>query len=180
VLMALPDEKSQVSQDFRLDEATMTRVVTAEWTRLLRMAYLLLDDRATAEETVQEVCEAVWRLQPAVRDVDHLTAYLRTAVVNRTRSAGRRRATAQRHLALARIEHEPPADTELLAREDREQVRAALSALTGRQREVVVLRYWGRLSEAEIAATLEISTGTVKSTAHHARTALRAALGGAL
>ncbi len=163
---------------FDVDASTMTRIVESEWMRLVRLAYLLLDDRGAAEEAVQEVCEAVWRLKPTVRDAEHLAAYLRTSVVNRSRSAGRRRGTAKRHLALARLEHEPPADDDLLRREDRRLMRQAVSRLPSRQSEVLILRYWGRLSEAEIAGTLEISPGTVKSTAHHALAALRATLKG--
>jgi RNA polymerase sigma factor (sigma-70 family) len=61
--------------------------------------------------------------------------------------------------------------------EDRRQVLAALAALPARRREVLVLRYWLGLSEAEIAATLDISQGSVKSAAARGVAALAKALG---
>jgi RNA polymerase sigma factor (sigma-70 family) len=57
------------------------------------------------------------------------------------------------------------AEHEVILAEDRRQVLAALAALPARRREVLVLRYWLGLSEAEIAAVLGISPGTDKSTA---------------
>jgi RNA polymerase sigma-70 factor (sigma-E family) len=156
----------------------MTEMVETQWLALVRLAYLLLCDRATAEEAVQEALEATWRRRPHLANSDHLLTYVRTAVINRSRSAGRRQAVARRHLTLASPEHVPAADSELLSREDRRLVRNAVTKLSGRQREVVILRYWARLSEAEIAQTLDISTGTVKSTAHDALARLRANLRG--
>ena len=63
----------------------------------------------------------------------------------------------------------------MLAEEHREVI-VALHALAPRQREVLVLRYWSNLSEAEIAAALGISQGTVKSTASRALAALEKAM----
>ena len=63
----------------------------------------------------------------------------------------------------------------MLAEEHREVI-AALHGLAPRQREVLVLRYWSNLSEAEIAAALQISQGTVKSTASRALVALERAM----
>ncbi|WP_375485026.1 RNA polymerase sigma factor [uncultured Jatrophihabitans sp.] len=157
----------------------MTATVRAQWMPLVRLGTLLLNDRAVAEEVVQHACETVWKQQPAVGSSAQLGAYLRTSVVNGSRSVGRRRTTAARYLALVRAEQpdgEPPADAELLLDEDRREIRAAVGRLPDRQREVLVLRYWGRLSEADIAQTLDISPGTVKSTAHRAIAALRAHL----
>jgi RNA polymerase sigma factor (sigma-70 family) len=78
--------------------------------------------------------------------------------------------------------HEPPAepaDTSLLLAEEQRELLAAVRALPERQRQVVVLRYWSDLSEAEIAETLGVSRGTVKSTASRALDALQTTLGGA-
>ncbi len=86
----------------------------------------------------------------------------------------RRRRTARDHVAPIGLASDP-ADLAVLAEEHRE-VLAALRRLPGRQREVLVLRYYAGLSEAEIAATTGISRGTVKSTAHRALAALERAL----
>ena len=166
-----------VTSDFQLDAATMSAVVDEQWTPLIRLALLLRGDRAAAEDAVQDACEATWRLRPAVQDRDHLVAYLRRAVVNRCHSAGRRAGTAQRFLASARPDDEPAADVPVLAAETDRAVLAALSRLAPRQREVVVLRYWSEFSEREIAETLGIARGTVKSTASDALARLNALLG---
>ena len=71
--------------------------------------------------------------------------------------------------------HEVPLDTTtegVLLAEDHREVIAALQALADRQREVLVLRYWAGCTEAEIAETLGISRGAVKSTASRALDAL--------
>lgn len=161
--------------------AGMNEVVAEQWPSLVRLAALLLGDRAPAEDVVQDACEATWRRRPAVTDRDHLVGYLRTAVVNGCRAAGRRRSMAARYLHLFHpsTEHdsEPAADAPMLAAERRTEVIAALARLGGRQREVLVLRYWAELSETEIAEALSISRGTVKSTAHHALHRLAILLG---
>ena len=138
---------------------------------LVRLAVLLVDDRAAAEDVVQDAFLALQRRWSAV---DPLAAagYLRTSVVHGARSLLRRRAVARRHLRAAGPEEGPPADLALLLDEKHRQVVAALRSLPRRQREVLVLRYWSELSEAEIATTLGISRGTVKSTAARGLAAL--------
>lgn len=164
-----------------LTPESMSEVVAEQWPAMVRLAALLVGDRAPAEDVVQDVCEATWRRHPEVRDRDHLIAYLRTGVLNGCRSAGRRRTTLARYLpmlhAAAERDHEPAADAPMLATERRTEVIAALARLGDRQREVLVLRYWAELSESEIAEALSISRGTVKSTAHHGLRRLTALLG---
>jgi len=163
---------------FSLDAPTLSAVVDEQWTSLTRLAVLLLGDRASAEDAVQDACEATWRVQPALADREHLIAYLRTAVVNKCRSAGRRRGTVHRFLASVRtVDDAPAADVPVLAAESDAIVLAALAQLAPRQREVLVLRYWSELSEREIAESLGIAPGTVKSTASAALTRLNALLG---
>ena len=114
---------------------------------------------------------------------DGALAYVRAAVLNGCRSALRRRAVARR-FGGARDVHggrttatQPSAEHEALLAEDRRQVLAALAGLSRRRREVLVLRYWLGLPEAEIAALLGISPGTVKSTAARGIAALARELG---
>jgi RNA polymerase sigma-70 factor (sigma-E family) len=144
---------------------------------LVRLAVLMVDDLPTAEDIVQDVFTRLYRGHgtglDAVADPD---AYLVSAVMNAARSALRRRRIARAYLP-PRPEPAPAAEDEaLLGTGDREVIRA-LGRLTTRQRQVIVLRYWSGLSEREIAGTLRITTGTVKSTAHRALTLLRAELG---
>jgi RNA polymerase sigma factor (sigma-70 family) len=106
---------------------------------------------------------------------------VRAAVLNGCRSALRRRAVARRFGnssdPLARGALQESAEHEAILAEDRRQVLTTLAALPSRRREVLVLRYWLGLTEAEIAAVLGISTGTVKSTAARGLAALARELG---
>jgi RNA polymerase sigma-70 factor (sigma-E family) len=131
---------------------------------LVRLASLLVDDVGTCEELVQDAFVRVWRRGPVLRTDDKLPAYLRSAVLNGARSHVRRSVVARRHLQPA-PDPTPGADARPLAG-DVDRVLTALRALPDRQREVLALRYYLDLSEAEIAATLGISTGSVKTHAH--------------
>jgi RNA polymerase sigma factor (sigma-70 family) len=106
-----------------------------------------------------------------MRDPGAALGYLRVSVVNGCRSALRRRKTARAYVPPRDLEPDGPDARAVLSEEHRE-VLAALDQLAPRQREVLVLRYWSGLSEAEIASALDISRGAVKSTASRALTAL--------
>ncbi len=129
---------------------------------LVRLASILLDDVGACEEVVQDAFVKVWQRGPALRTPDRLPAYLRSAVLNGARSRLRRRAVADRHLAVV-PEPAPAAESTALAGDADDAVLTALRALPDRQREVLALRYYLDLSEAEIATTLGISAGSVKT-----------------
>ncbi|MEU5694555.1 SigE family RNA polymerase sigma factor [Actinosynnema sp. NPDC020468] len=144
---------------------------------LLRLAALLVGDTAQAEDVVQDAFVAVHRRWD---HLDHTTAagYLRVAVVNGSRTVHRARARLARHLTrTTRDQDAPAADTALLVAEEHREVLRAVRRLPRRQREVLVLRYWSGLSEAEIAATLGVSRGTVKTSASRALATLHRRLG---
>ena len=144
---------------------------------LLRLAVLLTDDAGAAEDVVQDAFVALQRRWHAV-DPAAATGYLRTSVVNGVRTLFRRRGVARRHLhAVGPADDAPSADLAVLLTEDQREVVAALRTLPRRQREVLVLRYWSELSEAEIAAALGIARGTVKSSASRGLAALQKCLG---
>lgn len=145
---------------------------------LVRLASLIVDDLQTAEDVVQDVFAALYRRHGAdLRALDDPEAYLTTGVMNAARSVLRRRRVARGYV--------PPPPGVAPAAEDEaalgpgdERVWAAMQRLTARQRQVLVLRYWSELSEQEIADTLRVSCGTVKSTANRAMTNLRSHLRG--
>jgi RNA polymerase sigma-70 factor (sigma-E family) len=144
---------------------------------LIRMAVLMVDDPQTAEDIVQDVFTRFYRRYRAdLGAVADPYAYLVSGVMNASRSVLRRRQIARAYLPPRRDPVPAAEDQALLGAENLEVIRA-LGRLTGRQRQVIVLRYWSDLSEREIADTLRISAGTVKSTAHRALTVLRAQLG---
>jgi RNA polymerase sigma-70 factor (sigma-E family) len=147
---------------------------------MVRLAVLLVDDLETGEDVVQDAFAALHRRWPALADREAAIGYLRSCVLNGSRSVLRRRRTVRRNpYAEAGDVTVEAADGRLLLAEEHRDVIAALQRLPRRQREVIVLRYWSELSEAEIAATLGISLGAVKSNAFHGRQAIAAALGGA-
>lgn len=158
------------------DEA-IEQLYAAHWRRLVRLSVLLVRDVGTAEEIVQDAFVAVHGRWGKLRDPDLALAYLRQAVVNRSRSALRHRAVVARHAARDRAPYNAPAaDEPVLATARRGVVLDAMRALPQRQREVLALRYYLELSEAEISDALGISRGAVKSHASRGSATLRGLL----
>ena len=148
---------------------------------LVRLALLMVGDLATAEDVVQDVYASLHTRRSQIAASGAVLPYVRAAVLNGCRSVLRRRGIAWRagmmQRASARDDAFPSAESEVILSEDRRQVLAVLARLPRRRREVLVLRYYLGLSEAEIAAVLGISPGTVKSTAARALAALARDLG---
>ncbi|MFF9869662.1 RNA polymerase sigma factor [Streptomyces sp. NPDC013953] len=157
---------------------TVTELYHAHRLGMVRLAVLLVDDLATAEDVVQDAFTALYRRHGEhITEVDNALGYLRTAVVNTSRSVLRRRRTARSWTPPAPAEV-PSAEEHVVLDEAHREVLAALGRLTPRRRQVLVLRYWADLSEAEIARTLGISRGAVKSNASRALDALERILEG--
>jgi RNA polymerase sigma-70 factor (sigma-E family) len=141
--------------------------------RLTRMALLLVGDRPSAEDVVQEAFLGLFRGLGRLQDPDRAVAYLRASVLNGSRSVLRSRKRAR----LRRVTHDPAvwsAEAAALDGEDRRAVLQAVAVLPQRQREVLVLRYFLDLTDNEIAADLGVSRGTVVSTAARALASLAA------
>jgi RNA polymerase sigma-70 factor (sigma-E family) len=149
------------------------------WRALVRLAVLLVDDVASAEDVVQDAFMSLHRRVDAIRDPQAALGYLRTSVVNLSRSVIRRRQTVRKHLRVAEPEATAGADHDVLLREEHRLALAAVRGLPRRQQEIVILRYWSGLSEREIAETLGISAGSVKSSASRGMATLQRVLGGA-
>ena len=134
-----------------------------EYDPAVRLAWLLTGSRPVAEDVAQDAMAAVYR---AFERVESPKAYLRRAVVNTARSWHRdERRHQERSTLLAREGRAVDApDVELLD---------AITRLPYRQRVVIVARYWGGWSEAEIAQSLGCRRGTVKSLASRALGRLR-------
>ena len=129
---------------------------------LLGLLEVFVGDRATAEDLAQEAFLRTYRAWNRIHDLDRAAGYLRTTALNLARSGFRRRLVALRHRGA------PPrdvdgADDAVVLRDEQRSVIAALCELPTRQRECLVLRFYGELSEVEIAATLGVSPNTVKT-----------------
>lgn len=143
---------------------------------LVRLAVLLVRDIPTAEDVVQDSFVAMHDGWQRLRDAESALAYLRHAVLNRSRSVLRHRAVVDKHPEKPSPDM-PSAEHGALVQLERSAVIAALRNLPGRQREAIALRYYADLSEAEVAAAMGISCGAVKSHTARAMAALRTDLG---
>ena len=169
-----------------LDAGAIAALFRDHHAELVRLALLMVGDLPSAEDVVQDVYASLHRrsrAQERAQTVEAPLPYVRAAVLNGCRSVLRRRGIAHRvglaHRASLTDETtmRASAESEVILSEDRRQVLGALARLPRRRREVLVLRYYLGLSEAEIAAVLDISVGTVKSTAARALAALARDLG---
>jgi RNA polymerase sigma-70 factor (sigma-E family) len=163
-------------------DTALEQLYAAHWRRLVRLAVLLLRDQGAAEEVVQDAFVAMHGHWRSLREPDKALAYLRQAVVNRSRSALRHRGVVERYVARQNpaTALADPADAPALVGDRRTAVLDALRALPTRQREVLALRHYLELSEAEIADALGISRGSVKAHASRGSATLRALLAGQL
>lgn len=158
----------------RLDaDAALTALYTAHYRSLVRLASLLLDDVGTSEEVVQDAYVKMHGAWGRIRDPEAAVGYLRTTVVNLSRSRMRRLQVARKHAPKPMPDAES-AEQGALDRLERDRLVSALRCLPARQRECLVLRYYADLSEAQIAEAMGISTGAVKSHASRGMATLRA------
>jgi len=156
-------------------DTAVTVLYASHWRRLVGLALLLVKDGASAEEVVQDAFVALHRRWGRLDDRASAVAYLRQSVVNGARDVLRHREVEDRRRPLPDPEPEGPEERAVRSAEHR-TVLAALDALAPRQREVLVLRYHADFSEQEIAESLGISRGAVKTHAHRGLSALRAAV----
>lgn len=144
---------------------------------LVRLAALLVNDMATAEEVVQDSFIAVHANWRRLQDIDKAAGYLRQCVVNRSHSVLRHRGVVDRNVQQP-LPAVPSAEEEAIRLLSRSAVITALQGLSPRQRQALVLRYYAGLSEAQIASTMGITRGAVKRYVSRAMSALRARLAG--
>lgn len=157
----------------------VTALYQAHGVGLIRLAVVMLGDRPAAEDVVQEAFCGLYRRWDRLDDPGNALRYLRSSVLNGCRSAlrnrGRLRFAAGPEPAMP--DTVESAESTALVGEEHRAVLAALRRLPDRQREALVLRFYLELSEAEIAAAMGVSPGTVKSTVSRALAALGRLLG---
>jgi RNA polymerase sigma-70 factor (sigma-E family) len=141
----------------------------------VRLASLLLGDRGASEEVVQEAFVSLQLRWRTLRDPALAPAWLRSAVLNGARGRLRHLQVRRRHLTSVPADA-PGADVGALAGDDRRRVVAALRRLPARQREALVLKFYLDLSEAETAAAMGVSAGSVKTHVHRGLAALEGLL----
>ena len=156
-------------------DRAVTAIYSEHYRSLVRLAAFLVRDNATAEEVVQDSFVAMHGAWRRLRDTDKALSYLRQSVVNRSRSVLRHRMVVDKNTPKPPPDM-PSAEHGAIIQLERSAVVSALRALPERQREALVLRYYGDLSEAQIASVMGISRGAVKSHTARAMAALRVVL----
>jgi RNA polymerase sigma-70 factor (sigma-E family) len=156
-------------------DRAVTAIYSEHYRSLVRLAAFLVRDNATAEEVVQDSFVAMHGAWRRLRDTDKALSYLRQSVVNRSRSVLRHRMVVDKNTPKPPPDM-PSAEHGAIIQLERSAVVSALRALPERQREALVLRYYGDLSEAQIASVMGISRGAVKSHTARAMAALRTVL----
>jgi RNA polymerase sigma-70 factor (sigma-E family) len=161
-LGAAPDVISGGGEDF-------SAFAVSRWPGLVRLAFGLTGDRWAAEDIAQVTLARAYVAWRRVRRADDPDAYLRRILINASNRRFRRHRVAEQPGDLPETAVEGPAD--LVG--ERAALLAALRQLPPRQRAVIMLRYWEDLTDAQIAAALGCSPGTVRSQLSRALAKLR-------
>jgi RNA polymerase sigma-70 factor (sigma-E family) len=139
---------------------------------LIRLAVVMLGDRPAAEDVVQEAFCGLYRRWHSLSDTGKALSYVRSSVINGCRTVLRRRLRQGGADPSTADPAGESAEAVALVGEEHRQVLTAIRRLPSRQREVLILRFYLDLDEAETAVSMRISRGTVKSTTWRALAAL--------
>jgi RNA polymerase sigma-70 factor (sigma-E family) len=173
-----------VRVDSTIDDARqgVVELYRANYRTMARLAYLLCGDTYQADDLAHDAFVTMYEHWDDVRDDEARIAYLRACVVNRARSSHRRKATTARHDAAPRKwmgeSLGASAEDAALGRANRSEVAAALAHLSDKQRTAVVLRFWMRMTESEIAEAMGCSVGSVRTHISRGQARLAISLGG--
>jgi RNA polymerase sigma-70 factor (sigma-E family) len=159
------------------DRRTAVRALyEARHAELVRFATFITGSVESAEDLCQEAFVRVYDAWDRIEHQDQALAYLRATVVNLSRGGHRRRLVAERK--------QPPqlvpvqsAEDDAMGRVGRRAVLDAVSSLPTRQRACVVMRHWLRMTEGEIATTLDLSVGSVRTHTKRGLATLQRTLG---
>jgi RNA polymerase sigma-70 factor (ECF subfamily) len=153
------------------DHAAFALLVRASGSLLYGIARRVTGDAATADDAVQEALIMAWRDLPTLRDPTRFESWLTQILVRRCyREISRRRPRAD-------LDAAPSVTAQHVnSTADRDELERGFRRLSAEQRAVLVLRYYADLEPLEIAETLGIPAGTVRSRIHYALQAMRSAL----
>ena len=170
------DQRLLVERARKGDHDAFAELARAAVVRLDRAARLILRDPELARDAVQDGLIRAWRDLPGLRDPDRFDAWLHRLTVNACLDLARRRRRRPIEVELSPIHHPTISDASTtVARRD--LVEDVLRSLDPGGRAIVVLHYYLGMSLSEVADTLEIPAGTVKSRLHRALSEMRIAIG---
>jgi RNA polymerase sigma-70 factor (sigma-E family) len=144
---------------------------------MVRFAAFLTGDVACAEDVAQDAFARVFDAWDRIDDHERIDAYLKSTVVNIVHGRRRKREVADRSTTPPPLTVVPSAEEDAVGRIGRDKVLAAVSALPLRQKACVVMRHWMRMSESEIAESLELSVGSVRTHVKRGTESLKKSLG---
>jgi RNA polymerase sigma-70 factor (sigma-E family) len=179
-MVARAEQRVTEQADASPGQPGFDRLYRQMWWPMVRLAAGLVDDRAAAEDAVQDAFAAVYRRWDSIRDPAAAPGYVRAAVVNASRSSIRRQIVARKYLHVVEDPPDAPADHTVLLGAEHDMLRTAMSMLPERQREVLVLRFVAELADADIARATGLSEGGVRSASSRGLATLRKTLGGQL
>lgn len=170
------DESAWVRQVAQGDEGAFEKLFRCYAPRILRFAMSYLNDRAHAEEVVQETMIAVWKNAKSYREQSQVSSWIlgiaRNKALDRARARQREPEFSKEKLDRRASSRATP--EQITQREAQiERVRTALEKLSPEHREVMVLAFYNDLSYSEIAQILDCPEGTVKSRVYYAKEQLR-------
>jgi RNA polymerase sigma-70 factor, ECF subfamily len=169
------DQRGLVERARRGDHDAFTELAREAVTRLDRVARLILRDPELARDAVQEALIRAWHDLPGLRDPDRFDAWLHRLTANACFDQARRRRRRVIEVELDSIDG-PTIGDAVGALADRELVDAAMQRLDEHGRAIVVLHYFIGMPLSDVAATLGIPIGTVKSRLHRALGEMRAVI----
>jgi RNA polymerase sigma-70 factor (ECF subfamily) len=141
----------------------------------MAVAYRILRDVDRAEDAVQQTIVTAWRELPKLRDTERFAGWLYRMLVHQCYAEARRSRRMDISILTLPVELGGGTD-DFLSVEDRDQLERAFRRLPPEQRAVFVLHHYLGMRHAEIAETLDVPVGTVKSRIHYATATLRAAI----
>ena len=164
LVSSMPGQRDASATDLPADRtAGVVAMFELHYAHLVRLARHLVDDPTEAEDVVMDAFLGLSRRWSHVRRTEDPFFYLRASVVNGSRSRLRRLRVARDRRHTQVDVDSGPAEQVAMVHLEHQAVVAALRTLPRRQRQVLVLRYYDGATEAEIAETLGIGLGSVKT-----------------
>jgi RNA polymerase sigma-70 factor (sigma-E family) len=151
--------------------AAVTALYSEHALSLIRLAHIMLGDRAAAEDVVHDAFCGLYRRWPHLASTDKALSYLRSSVLNGCRTA--LRAARRRDVIDERLPAGGSAEAAVLTSERRGELIGALRQLPRRQREVLVLRYYLDIGDEQISRDLRMNLSTIRSTRRRGLAALK-------
>ena len=158
------------------DEEAFASLIRMTGDRLMAVAFRIMRDVDRAEDAVQQAIVTAWRELPALRDPDRFDAWLYRVLVNACYLEARRTRRWDANVRVLTPDMSSGSSAAFLSVEDRDELDRAFRRLPPEQRAVFVLHHHLGMRHAEIAQTLDVPVGTVKSRIHYASATLRAAI----